>query len=147
MKQYITDYSEMNVTIDCSNGMAGLLIRDILAIPQNFCTKISTERFQTTPNPARFKNVVDLQKAVKENKSDLGIIFDGDGDRVMFVDENSRFVSPDLMIALLGHYFWRSEAKKGTLFRIFVHQRLLGVSLPMGGKMHIMACWSRLCCS
>jgi len=39
----------------------------------------------------------------------MGIIFDGDADRVMFVDEKGRFVSPDLVIALLGHYFLETE--------------------------------------
>ena len=78
-----------------------------------------------------------MQKAVKENKSDLGIIFDGDGDRVMFVDENSRFVSPDLMIALLGHYFLEERGEKGYVIQDIRTSKAVGeYLLPMGGKMH-----------
>ena len=60
---------------------------------------------------------MDLQKLVAEVKADIGVIFDGDADRVMFVDENSRFISPDLMIAVLGHYFLEERGAKG-----YVHQ-------------------------
>ncbi len=46
-------------------------------------------------NPLIPENVVDLQNLVRKQKCDLGIIFDGDADRVMFVDEHSHFISPD----------------------------------------------------
>jgi phosphomannomutase len=45
--------------------------------------------------------VVDLQNLVRKEKCDPGIIFVGDADTVMFVDEHSRFISPDLMIAVV----------------------------------------------
>jgi phosphomannomutase len=44
----------------------------------------------------------------------VGVIFDGDADRVMFVDERGNFISPDLVIALLGHYFFENERYKGA---------------------------------
>ncbi|MGE5384124.1 MAG: phosphomannomutase/phosphoglucomutase, partial [Omnitrophica WOR_2 bacterium] len=40
-----------------------------------------------------------------ENSCDVGIIFDGDADRVMFVDEKGKFIQPDLMIAVLADYY------------------------------------------
>ncbi len=138
LKQYITDYSEMNVTIDCSNGMAGLLVRDIFGNSPKYLYEDIDGTFPNhAPNPLDSKNIVDLQKAVKKNKSDLGIIFDGDGDRVMFVDENSRFVSPDLMIALLGHYFLEERGEKGYVIQDIRTSKAVGeYLLPMGGKMH-----------
>jgi phosphomannomutase len=42
----------------------------------------------------------------------VGVIYDGDGDRVMFIDEKGEFVPPDLIIALLGEYFLDKPKEK-----------------------------------
>ncbi len=57
------------------------------------------------PNPLVAKNVEPLRKLVSSKKSDIGVIYDGDADRVMFVDDKARFVAPDLIIALMAEYF------------------------------------------
>ncbi len=112
LKGYLPDVSKLNIAIDCSNGMAGLLIKELLG---EHPTYIFEELDGTFPNheanPLVPENIVDLQKLVKEKKSDIGIVFDGDADRVMFVDENSKFISPDLMIAVLADYFKDEEGK------------------------------------
>lgn len=111
---YLKDISNLNIALDVSNGMAGMFIKDILGNQPHYifddidCTFPNHEA-----NPLDPENVVDLQNLVKETKADIGVIFDGDADRVMFVDENSRFISPDLIIALLGHHFLE-DAKPGT---------------------------------
>ena len=51
------------------------------------------------------KNVEPLRNLVAERKADIGVIYDGDADRVMFVDDKARFVAPDLIIALMAEYF------------------------------------------
>ncbi len=57
------------------------------------------------PNPLNPQNLHALRKKVKSEQADIGIIFDGDADRVMFLDEKGDFISPDLMIAFMGEYF------------------------------------------
>ena len=112
LKKYLPDMSGLNVTVDCSNGMAALLIKDILGDKPHYLFEELDGTFPNhEANPLVAKNIVDLQKAVKENKSELGIIFDGDADRVMFVDENAKFISPDLMIALLADYYKGQSGK------------------------------------
>ncbi len=106
-KQYLSkNIDNLKLSIDCSNGMAALLIKDIIGEGHDY---IFDELDGTFPNheanPLIPENVIDLQNAVIKNKSDLGIIFDGDADRVMFIDEKGNFISPDLMIAVLGHYY------------------------------------------
>jgi len=54
---------------------------------------------------------------VLKEKCDVGVIFDGDADRVMFVDENGKFISPDLMIAVLAHYFLEEKGLKGNVLQ------------------------------
>jgi len=133
---YRSNFSNLKVGIDCSNGMAALLIKDILG---NEPVYIYDELDGTFPNheanPLVPENVLDLQKLVKDNKCDLGIIFDGDADRVMFVDENSRFISPDLMIAVLGHYFLEEKKQKGIVLQDIRTSKAVGEYLaPMGGS-------------
>lgn len=106
LKRYLPDISKLKIAIDCSNGMAGLLIKDLLGQqPIYLYDKLDGTFPNHEANPLIQKNVVDLQKTVKKEKCDLGIIFDGDADRVMFVDEKGSFIPPDLMIAMLSHYF------------------------------------------
>ena len=89
------------------------------------------------PNPLVQENVADLKKLVAETKADIGVIFDGDADRVMFVDENSRFISPDLMIAVLGHYFLEERGEKGYVHQDIRSSKAVGEYLaPMGGVMN-----------
>ncbi|MEA3503577.1 MAG: phosphomannomutase/phosphoglucomutase, partial [Bacteroidota bacterium] len=100
-KGYLTNISNLNLSIDLSNGMSALLIKDIIGETPHYifddldCTFPNHEA-----NPLVPENVKDIQNAVIKNKSDLGIIFDGDADRVMFIDEKGKFISPDLIIAL-----------------------------------------------
>jgi phosphomannomutase len=61
--------------------------------------------------------VVDLQKLVIAEKCDVGVIYDGDADRVMFIDETGSFIAPDLIIALLGEYFIKEKGQKGIVLQ------------------------------
>ncbi|MDD2593270.1 MAG: hypothetical protein PHT45_02825, partial [Bacteroidales bacterium] len=86
-------------------------------------------------NPLDEKNLEALKQNVAKRKDDFGMIFDGDADRVMFVDENSNFISPDLMIALLGHYFLEERGEKGLVLQDIRTSRSVAEYVePMGGK-------------
>ena len=55
----------------------------------------------------------------------------------MFVDENSRFISPDLMIALMGHYWLENRGLKGRVIQDIRSSKAVGEYLsPMGGEMY-----------
>ncbi len=116
LKQYTPDsIDNLNIAIDCSNGMAGLLARELFGNKQHYIYEEPDGTFPNhEANPLIEKNRYDLQKIVKEKQADFGMIFDGDGDRVMFVDENGKFISPDLMIALLADYY---KGKKGKFLQ------------------------------
>lgn len=118
LRQYLGDMESLKVGIDCSNGMAGLLIKDIYGTQPEY---IFDELDGTFPNheanPLIPENIVDIQNLVKEKQLDVGAIFDGDADRVMFVDERGQFVAPDLIIALLGLYFFEEKKQKGLVLQ------------------------------
>ena len=138
LKSYVPDVSNLKVAIDCSNGMAGLLIKDLL---NDAPTYIYEELDGTFPNheanPLILKNVKDLITLVRKEKSDIGIIFDGDADRVMFVDEKGEFISPDLMIALFGHYFLEKKGVKAKVLQDIRTSKAVGEYLQQfDAEMH-----------
>ncbi len=136
--KYKGDWSELKIAMDVSNGMASLFVRDIFGDQPAYIYEEMDGRFPNhEPNPLVQKNVADLKKLVAETGADIGVIFDGDADRVMFVDENSRFVSPDLMIAVLGHYFLEERGEKGYIHQDIRSSKAVGEYLaPMGGVMN-----------
>ena len=112
---YVEGVQGIKAVIDCSDGMASVFIHDAL---RNVRGQIITmyDRPDGTfphhpPNPLIEANLADVKRRTLAEKADLGICFDGDGDRVMFVDEGGRFVSPDLMIALLGLHFFQNSGR------------------------------------
>ncbi|MBI9055020.1 MAG: phosphomannomutase/phosphoglucomutase [Bacteroidales bacterium] len=110
LKTYVQDYSNLKMAVDCSNGMAGFLIKKLLAKKPIYLYEELDGTFPNhEPNPLIEENVADLKKTVLDNSCDIGVIFDGDADRVMFVDEKGQFISPDLIIGLMGHYFLEKE--------------------------------------
>ena len=136
--KYKGDWSGLRIAMDVSNGMASLFVRDIFGDSPAYIYENMDGRFPNhEPNPLVQKNVEDLKKLVAQTKADIGIIFDGDADRVMFVDENSRFISPDLMIAVLGHYFLEERGEKGYIHQDIRSSKAVGEYLaPMGGVMN-----------
>lgn len=106
LNNYKTDFSNLNIAVDCSNGMGSLLIRDLLGDSPHYIFEERDGSFPNhQPNPLEEENVADLKKLVLQNSCDIGLIFDGDADRVMFVDEKGNFIQPDMMIAILADYF------------------------------------------
>ena len=136
--KYKGDWSSLKIAMDVSNGMASLFVRDIFGDQPAYIYEEMDGRFPNhEPNPLIQRNVEDLKKLVAETGADIGVIFDGDADRVMFVDENSRFISPDLMIAVLGHYFLEERGEKGYIHQDIRSSKAVGEYLaPMGGVMN-----------
>jgi phosphomannomutase len=116
LARFASDLSPLKAVIDCSNGMAGLFIRDVLrntGLRYSLMFDEPDGRFPNhAPNPLVEKNLAQLKKRVKDDGADLGICFDGDADRVMFVDENGAFISPDLLIGFLGTYYFRLHPER-----------------------------------
>ena len=137
-RHYLNDISNLKIAMDCSNGMAALLIKDILGDqPIYIFDELDGSFPNHEANPLEAENIVDLQKLVAENKSDIGVIFDGDADRVMFVDENSKFISPDLIIALLAEYFLVEKGLKGNVLQDIRTSKAVGETIrKYGSVMH-----------
>lgn len=138
LSAYKTDLHGLRIAIDCSNGMGSLLIRDLLGDKPFYIFDIPDGTFPYhEPNPLEEENVADLKKLVLENKCDIGLIFDGDADRVMFVDENGQFIQPDMMIAVLAGYFADKGLTGNTIQDIRTSKSVTEYVESKGFKMHM----------
>lgn len=135
--RYKKDWTGLKIAMDVSNGMANLFVKDIFGDCPEYIYDTLDGRFPNhEPNPLIPENVADLKALVKKTGADMGVIYDGDADRVMFVDENGRFISPDLMIAVLGHYFLEERGEKGVVLQDIRSSKAVGEYLaPMGAEM------------
>src|SRR6266566_5335619 len=96
----------IKVVVDCGNGVASLVAVDTLRelgaeVVPLFCTSDGTFP-NHHPDPTVLENLHDLQAAVRREGAELGIAFDGDGDRIGAVDEQGRAVLGDQLLVLLG---------------------------------------------
>ncbi len=106
LSAFQSDFSHLHIGVDCSNGCSGYFVRKILGTLPMYINEEPDGTFPNhEPNPLEIENVAQLIQLVKKYTLDVGIIFDGDADRVMFVDERGRFIAPDLLIAAMTHYF------------------------------------------
>jgi len=113
MRQFKGDYSNLKITFDLSNGMSNLFAKQVYGDGPEYIFDTIDGRFPNhDPNPLVAKNVEPLMEKVRSSGADIGLIFDGDADRVMFVDDKARFVSPDLVIALMAIYFCDMKGAK-----------------------------------
>ena len=137
LKKYMGDLSGLKLAFDLSNGMSSLFAKQIFGDAPEYIFDTMDGTFPNhEPNPLVHKNVVALEELVKKTGADAGVIYDGDADRVMFVDEKGNFVSPDLMIAVLGHYFIGERGEKGYVIQDIRSSKAVGEYLePMGAKM------------
>ncbi|MDP3052797.1 MAG: hypothetical protein Q8N22_02495 [bacterium] len=103
----------LKVVFDCSNGVAGLVLKKIKSPLNSKFIILNSEPDGDFPahgpNPSKPGATKQLQAAVKKHKADLGIIFDADGDRMLCVDNKSRFVDPEVSARLL---IWHLKPKK-----------------------------------
>ncbi len=113
MMKYKGDYSGLKIAFDLSNGMSCLFAHEVFGEEPAYLFDTLDGRFPNhEPNPLIAKNVEPLKQLVRKTGSDVGVIYDGDADRVMFVDEKGQFVAPDLVIAMMALYFCDERGEK-----------------------------------
>ena len=99
---FIAHPASLSLAVDCSNGMASILAHELFP-GAVFLNDTPDGTFPAhSPNPLNAAAREQLARVVRERKLDCGVIFDGDADRAMFVDENGDFVQPDYLIPIVA---------------------------------------------
>lgn len=128
----------LKVAVDCGHGTASRFARALFTklgceVYEIFCESCGTFPAHD-PDPARAVNMRWLSQAVRESAADVGIGFDGDGDRLGVVDEKGEYVHADRIMVL----FWREVLSKhpGTtaLIEVKCSQALYDEVSRLGGK-------------
>lgn len=97
---------KLKVVFDCSNGVASIPLADLvkkLNIESIFINKKPDGNFPNhEPNQTIKKNLIQLQDMVRKNKADIGVMFDGDADRVGFVNDKGDIVDINVIFLLFA---------------------------------------------
>ena len=98
--------SSLKIIVDCGNGVAGTLAPQLLNAIGHDVVEMYCEIDGTFPNhqpdPSQPENLKDLIEKVKSEGADIGLAFDGDGDRLGVVDVNGKIIWPDRQLMLLA---------------------------------------------
>ena len=96
----------LKIVVDCGNGAAGCVAPELFkrlgCNVINLFSEIDGNFPNHHPDPGKIANLQDLIEAVKDEKADLGLAFDGDGDRVGLVTEKGDVVFPDKIMMLFA---------------------------------------------
>lgn len=109
------DFSGLRFAVDCSNGMSSLFAREMFpgAVLLNDTPDGTFPNH--SPNPLKSDAREQIAKVVREKRLDCGVIFDGDADRAMFVDENGDFVQPDYLVPIVARATMESSTLEGKV--------------------------------
>ncbi len=104
--KYADGIEPLTVCVDAGNGVMGAFLPSLFSklpcevIPMYFEPDGNFPNHEA--NPLKEENVRDLVQKVKETGADLGVAFDGDGDRSMYIDEQGGIIPADMITALLA---------------------------------------------
>jgi len=128
----------LKVVIDAGNGMAGHTAPAVMSrlnvdiIPMYFELDGSFPNHEANPiDPA---NVVDLQKAVKKHKADIGLAFDGDADRCFLIDETGAIVNPSALTALIAVRELKRKPGSSIIYNLISSKAVAEVVSENSGK-------------
>jgi phosphomannomutase/phosphoglucomutase len=128
----------MKVVVDCGNGAAGVIAPRLIealnceVIPL-FCD-VDGNFPNHHPDPGKPENLVDLIAKVKETGADLGLAFDGDGDRVGVVTNTGAIVFPDRLLMLFAKDVVSRNPGADIIFDVKCTRRLTPLILEYGGR-------------
>ena len=113
---------KFNVVVDAGNGMAGVLAPKILRklghnVIEIFCN-INGDFPNHHPDPSQPENLEALKKTVSEENADIGLAFDGDGDRLGVVDSSGQVIWPDRQMILLARDLLSREPNSKVVYDV-----------------------------
>ncbi len=135
LKKHQPDIESLNIIIDASNGMTSLFLNEIFGDDVDYINYEMNGDFPGhDPNPMNEENLDDIKKKIKDKDYDLGVVYDGDGDRVIFLDEKGSFISPDLITAVLAEHFLKDKSNQYVIHDIRTSCSVSEHIKNLGGK-------------
>jgi len=128
----------LKIVVDCGNGVAGGVAPRLYKsmgceVIELYCD-IDGKFPNHHPDPSQPKNLVDLIEAVKVHKADLGMAFDGDGDRLGVVSSDGSVIWPDRLLMLFAADIIARNQGAQIIFDIKCTSNLTKVIWEKGGE-------------
>ena len=128
---------KIKVVLDCGNGSAGEIAPKLLSslgyeVIELFC-EIDGNFPNHHPDPGKVENLQDLIQAVKENSADVGIAFDGDGDRLGVVTEKGDIIFPDQLMMIFAKDVLKNYPGSEIVFDVKCTNLLSNIINEAGG--------------
>jgi phosphomannomutase len=131
----------LKVVLDGGNGMAGPMVGPLLE-------SLGLELIETywtpdgnfpdhEPNPLLPENRAFIIEQVRETGADLGIAWDGDGDRCFFIDDSGAFVDGDFLTALLAESLLGKNPGEAILYDVRASRAVAETVTRAGGTAHV----------
>ena len=131
---------KIRVVYDCGNGTSSVIADSIFKRIEKYVDAIplfnvSDGTFPNHhPDPCVEENLTLLKEKVKETHADIGVGYDGDADRVGFVDEKGTFIPIDKFLAIMWDYLYDKVDKKECLFDVKCSKTLEDELIKLGVK-------------
>lgn len=129
---------KLKVVVDAGNATTGMFAPALLEAVGCEVIQLHCDLDGTFPNheanPEETKNMLDLIEKVKETGADLGIGFDGDGDRIGIVDEKGQHYSADFLLILLARDMLARNPGAKVVFDVKVSQNVIDDIKKHGGE-------------
>jgi phosphomannomutase/phosphoglucomutase len=126
----------IKVVVDCGNGIAGVIAPRLLRefgceVVELYCD-VDGNFPNHHPNPSEEHNLEDLAAEVKKQEAELGIAFDGDGDRIGIVDATGQPIWPDRLMILFAQDVLSREPESTVIYDV-KSSNLLGDAISRAG--------------
>ena len=127
----------MKVVVDCGNGSAGEIAPKLFnslgyEVIELFCD-IDGNFPNHHPDPGKVENLKDLIRAVEENSADIGIAFDGDGDRLGIVTNKGDIIFPDQLLMIFAKDVLKNYKGREIIFDVKCTNLLSEIIKEAGG--------------
>lgn len=129
---------KLKVAVDAGNGTAGPVIHRIFeklnVEPIEMFFEMDGHFPNHHPDPTELKNLQALQQTVRKSKAELGVAFDGDGDRLGAVDENGDVVYGDMLLLIFGREILSRKPGSTFIGEVKCSQTLYNKLTELGGN-------------
>ena len=138
VRRNISIKKKLKIAVDAGNGVAGPIAVEIyrklgLELIELYCS-VDGDFPNHHPNPSDPKNLIDLINEVKKSKCDLGIAFDGDGDRCLILDNKGNIVWPDRQMMIFSKDILSQNQNAKVIYDVKSSRFLANVIKDSGGE-------------
>jgi phosphomannomutase/phosphoglucomutase len=134
----LTISKKLKIVVDCGNGVPGAVVPELFKKLNCTVIPLHCEVDGNFPNhhpdPSDPANLFDLIKAVKETQADIGLAFDGDGDRLGIIDSTGKIIWPDRLLMLFAQELLARKPGATIIYDVKCSRDVAEIITQAGGK-------------